>query len=196
MEPSKADTSNQVQYGLICVQSVGSLFPSYFPLLLCSSAFALMPQKPCWQTSFLSAIRRQSYLKVGEKGRCLALTHGCCYHQEERAASLWEWGEQETLAAGRSRRKGSGIDRKRNTHWLERAWEGGGEEYPGAKICNCNPMYENLLFKQERSKNIRMLTCMQIHKIPNKLFLSDFSNVRFQQIIILYSQTKIIFWRL
>ena len=64
----------------------------------------------------------------------------------KRAVSERERGRQETLAAGRSQRKGSGIDRKRNTHWLERAWEGGGEEYPGAKICNRNPTYENSLF--------------------------------------------------
>lgn len=75
----------------------------------------------------------------------------------KRAVCQQEWGGQETLAAGRSQRKGSGIDRKRNTHWLERAWEGRvEEEHPGAKICSCNPMYGKLLFQQEHRMNIQM----------------------------------------
>lgn len=43
------------------------------------------------------------------------------------------------MAAGRRQRKGSGIDRKRNSHWLEQAREGGGRSTQVPKYAIITP---------------------------------------------------------
>lgn len=58
---------------------------------------------------------------------------------EKGAVSQYEWGGQNTVAAGRRQRKGSGIDRKRNSHWLEQAWEGGGRSTQVPKYAIITP---------------------------------------------------------
>lgn len=79
----------------------------------------------------------------------------------KRAVSQREQGEQEALAAGQSQRKGSGRDRKRNTHWLERAWEGGGRSTQVPKyaiVTPCMKMYFS------HKSTVRIYRCLHVCK--------------------------------
>lgn len=132
------------QHRLLSVQPAGSLFPNYFSLLLSSSVLVPTVRNPFWKTQILvlfHAKAQQSYLEVGQKRESIPRSEPRLSLPPGKGAVRVGWAEHTGSWKEPEKRK---WDRQKKKQPLAGVSLGRrGEEYPGAKICNRNPMYKN-----------------------------------------------------
>jgi len=120
----------------LCVQSIGSLYPNYFSLFPCSSAFALMPQKSFWHCSHLLSEYIAKPPVSGQKRRMLWSELYLLLPPGKRAVSQWVgWAGCRQLKEAREMKR----DRQKKKYSL--VWELG-EVWGGVPKYQNMPMYE------------------------------------------------------